>query len=171
MPDTRNPPSQAFDNQYFLKTSVKLGLTRLIAKLHRPWPGGFLVRAGLSLDCGKTETTQSPRWRNDAPSHIRPPSRTIHQPLNVGKMPVLLSSECGRQHPALLKPCLELVFPCHDLRWIPLLLWVVLHSLLGSDRDIRHRSGAAAKPCRRRHEAAALRKVTRARPEAIIAAG
>ncbi len=26
MPDTRNPPSQAFDNQYFLKTSVKLGL-------------------------------------------------------------------------------------------------------------------------------------------------
>ena len=38
-------------------------------------------------------------------------------------------------------------------------------------RRIRLSSGTTAKPCRRRHEAAAFRKVTRVRPEAPKAAG
>ncbi len=53
---------------------------------------------GPFLVCSGRQTTAPTRQHKTNASHSRPPSRAIHQPLNVGKSPALLSNECGRQH-------------------------------------------------------------------------
>ena len=128
------------------------GEPRLEAKLHRPWPDGGSLPAGLFLVQREAETTAAPpappsgeavdascgpvgvlrtvwtargqagacpppdhtrrsrdhrstastavgmmlrmkkKRRGQLPSHIRPPSREIQQPINVTKRPALLSS-------------------------------------------------------------------------------
>ena len=73
--------------------------------------------------------------------------------------------------PALLKPGLESAFLCHGL--VVMCVWfsLVVHSFAGLANDFRHRSGATAQSCRRRHDAVTSRIVTRARTEVPGAAG
>ena len=66
---------------------------------------------------------------------------------------------------ALPEPDLERAFLWHGLVLICVLISIVVRSLAGLDSRIRHRSGETAKPCRRRHDAATSRMVTRVRPD------
>ncbi len=55
------------------------GLPRLIAKLHRPWPGGFLVRAGLSLSVPEDRLRLRPgNTRRTLPTVAHHPGQSIN---------------------------------------------------------------------------------------------
>ncbi len=80
-------------------TVLIVGLPRLIAKLHRPWPGGSVITArALSLSVSPDRLPLRPdKAKRSFPTVNRHPGQSIN-PSMGGKSPALLTNECGRQH-------------------------------------------------------------------------